>query len=249
MIREVVVFHTNDFHNRLTDALADKIDALRTPDSILVDAGDAIKAGNVGVSPFGEPILARMSRHGWAAMALGNREFHISDLALRHKISMAGFPILCANIRRKDGHNENLPVRKSVVVSVGGLKIGLIGVTVPMVTDRMSAKAISDFVFDDPLDAAADAANTLRPQADLLILLSHAGFKTDQKIAASGAPLDLIVGGHSHTELAAADLSHGTPIVQAGAHAKWLGRARLRQADNGAWTIVESELLALQPQS
>ncbi len=104
LLRQLFTFCTPTTSTNLTEAQANLIRRTKDnlPAALLLDAGDAVSAGNVGVRPGGEPILTRMSDAGYDAMTLGNREFHVADTLLRHKISKARFPILCANIRWKD---------------------------------------------------------------------------------------------------------------------------------------------------
>src|SRR3954447_25215646 len=100
--RPLTIFHTNDLHNRLPEAAAGKIRELLTgtPDpTLLLDAGDAGGSTNITYRPGGEPILDLMSDLGYAAMTVGNRDFHVSRGGFRAKLCRARFPILCANIR------------------------------------------------------------------------------------------------------------------------------------------------------
>lgn len=246
---KLTVLHTNDFHNHLNAARAARIDELRLvsgPETLLVDAGDAISAGNVGVRLGGEPILTLMSDIGYQAMAMGNREFHISDTVLRHKIGNARFPVLCANMRYKEGHDAPLPVLSDVIVTTpGGTRIGIVGVTVPMVTLRMAARHVSAFVFDDPLVAIATRYDVLRTQVDAAIVISHAGYKVDQKIAATFPDLALVIGGHSHVVLESAETKSGAPVVQAGSHGRFIGRVLIERDDSRKWSVLESGLIAL----
>lgn len=237
------VLHTNDFHNSLTDAGAERlreaIQALEGAPYLLLDAGDAIKAGNVGVNPFGEPILDRMSDLGYHAMTMGNREFHVLEAALATKINRARFPVLCANIRAKGkGTGVPLPVVPHVTLDRGGLKVTVFGLTVPMVTEKMKAAAsLSQYLFDDPITTARRLVAELRWGADVLIALTHIGLREDQRLARSVSGIDLIVGGHSHVALASPEFiereggagGRPTPIVQAGWHARAYGHAVLRR--------------------
>lgn len=230
------VLHTNDFHGSLTDAgaarLRNAIAALDGAPYLLLDAGDAIKAGNVGVNPFGEPILDTMSDLGYQAMTMGNREFHVWKTALETKINRARFPVLCANIRpTKDG--AALPVQPSVTLSIGGLTITIFGVTVPMVTERMAAKAVSSFVFDDPIEVARKQVANLRYGADILIALTHIGIREDRRLAESVPGIDLIVGGHTHVVLEQPDIVNKIPILQAGSHGRFFGHAALTLGRDG----------------
>jgi 2',3'-cyclic-nucleotide 2'-phosphodiesterase (5'-nucleotidase family) len=229
------VLHTNDFHNSLDDGgaarLREAVAALDGAPYILLDAGDAIRAGNVGVNPFGEPILDRMSALGYHAMTMGNREFHVWQAALETKINRARFPILCANVRPRGSHT--LPVQPNVTLSVGGLSVAVFGLTVPMVTERMKVAAISSFVFDDPVTAAKRQVAELRYAADVLIALTHIGLTQDERLAREVSGIDLIVGGHSHSVLEEPRVVNGTPIVQAGWHARYYGHAEMQVSSDG----------------
>src|SRR5258708_455150 len=108
MIAEATLFtlhHTNDFHNALSTSKAERLSILRRTvgeSGLLIDAGDAVGSGNITFRPGGEPILETMSRIGYDAMTVGNREFHFTRKGFHTKLSRASFPILCANVRLKD---------------------------------------------------------------------------------------------------------------------------------------------------
>lgn len=230
MLQPLHILHTNDFHNHLTPAQAERIRQAKAEHEnvLLLDAGDAVKAGNLGVTPGGEPILATMSALGYDAMTLGNREFHIVDLFLRAKISRAEFPILCANIRWREDNGEMLPVIPNVTKTMpDGRRVGIFGLTVRMVTERMAARAVSAFVFDDIITSARQQIEMLRPDVDTLIALTHIGLRDDEKLAAACPDLDLIIGGHSHVQLDAPKIINGVPIAQAKCFGHFLGRVTL----------------------
>jgi 2',3'-cyclic-nucleotide 2'-phosphodiesterase (5'-nucleotidase family) len=143
------ILHTNDFHNRLTDEKAARLRRAieeEKPDLIL-DSGDAVKAGNMGFCAGGEPILRRMTEMGYNAMCCGNREFHISSKVFSIKVKDAGFPIVCANMRRKSGRSRCYLPDRSVVFEIKGKRVGVFGLLVPMVTEKMAARIVSDYFF------------------------------------------------------------------------------------------------------
>jgi len=222
----VHIFHTNDFHNHLSEAQAERIRAARAgyEDSLLLDSGDAVSAGNVGVRPGGEPILTLMSDLGYNSMTMGNREFHVADTLLRYKIGSARFPILSANMKWKEDRGETLPVSPYLLTTMkSGVRIGIIGVTVPMVTSRMAAKVLSAFLFDDPVMTVSRIAAELREQVDLLIAVTHIGLRQDERLAAACPLLDLIIGGHSHNVIAEPMYVAEVPILQAGWYGHYIG--------------------------
>ena len=245
----LTLLHTNDFHNHLSARQAEFLkQAKRERENVLLlDAGDAVAAGNVGVRPGGEPILTLMSETGYDAMTLGNREFHVADALLRLKIGKAAFPILCANIRWRDDQGETLPVVPSLVKTLpNGLRVGVFGLTVPMVTPRMTARLVSAFVFDDPVLEARRQIEALRPQVDALVALTHIGLREDERLAAACPELDVIVGGHSHNKLGEPKVVGGVPIVQAGWFGHFLGETELTWDAPGARLQVTGRLVNLR---
>ena len=245
----LTLLHTNDFHNHLSAAQAAfiKQEKAKHDPVLLLDSGDAISAGNVGVRPGGEPILTRMTETGYDAMTLGNREFHVADTLLRLKISKAGFPVLCANIRWRDDQGATLPTVPSFeTILPNGLRVGIFGLTVPMVTPRMTARLVSAFVFDDPLPAAREQIARLRPNVDALIVLTHIGLREDERLAAACPELDLIIGGHSHNKLHAPQVVSGVSIVQAGWFGHFLGETMLTWDDGAKRPSVTGRLMDLR---
>ena len=247
--KSLTVLHTNDFHNHLTPAQAAFIggEKAKYENVLLLDSGDAISAGNVGVRPGGEPILTLMSETGYDAMTLGNREFHVADTLLRLKLSKAAFPVLCANIRWREDRGETLPVVPSWTKTlVSGLRVAVFGLTVPMVTPRMTARLVSAFVFDDPVETAKVQIARLRPDADVLIALTHIGLREDERLAAACPELDLIIGGHSHNKLHEPHIINGVPIVQAGWFGHYLGETTLIWNGTAAKPTVRERVVDLR---
>lgn len=245
----VHILHTNDFHNHLSPAQAQCIARAKSEleNVLLLDAGDAVSAGNIGVRPGGEPILTLMSEAGYDAMTLGNREFHVADTLLRAKIGRAAFPILCANMRWKEDAGEALPVTPSLLKTLpNGLRVAVFGLTVPMVTARMAARALSAYLFEDPIEAARRQIAALRSQADLLVALTHIGIREDERLAAACPELSLIIGGHSHVALTAPEVVAGVPIVQAGWFGHYLGRVTLDIGADGQVLSVTGRLEPLK---
>jgi 5'-nucleotidase len=237
------LFHTNDFHGKLTDekaaTLKAHIERLSVGEPfVLLDAGDAVAAGNLGFNPLGEPILARMSSLGYDAMTMGNRETHPSLALVRTKLSKASFPALCANGYAKNAAG-NVPFVPSVLLERGGKRIGVFGVTVPMATPQKVDAALWDNLFAPPIETAKHLAAELRPQCDLLIALTHIGIAQDRKLAEAVPELDLLIGGHTHVVLEQPEIVNGVPIVQAGSHARYLGHVIM---DDG---VVTGELISL----
>lgn len=198
------------------------------PGAILLDSGDAIGGSNTIFYPH-ETILTLMSKAGFAAMALGNREFHYLRAVTRSRAASANFPLVCANI---EDLSAQTPWRKSIVLNAWGRSIGITGLS-PVQFPRESPWTwLTRFVFEDPVLAAARVAAELRGKVDLLLLLSHVGLAEDRRIAAQVEGYDIILGGHSHTVLSEPLRVNSTLIFQTGSHGRYLGKIEIEEEDS-----------------
>lgn len=240
--RDLVLLHTNDMHARGT--VFPYLEAHpREAGSLLVDAGDAIRGSNT-MFYWREPMLEHMSRVGYDAMALGNREFHYARGVFARRVRQAAFPLLCANVTDLR-HHINHGFRRTHVREVAGIRVGFVGVTPVQYPDDSLWRPLFGFRFSPPAEAISCLVRDLRPRVDLVILLSHLGYKADCRLAAEVEGLDVIVGGHSHTVLEEPHRVGSTAIVQAGSHGRFLGRMRLRVGADGSVEIPDYALVPL----
>lgn len=238
----LTILHTNDLHGRLRPEGVEIIrrEKASEGDCLLLDAGDAIASGNISYRPGGEPALALMSEAGYDAMGMGNREFHFLKPGLHSKVKLARFPVLCANV---EGAGDL--IQASMIVEVGGYRVALFGLTVPMITKKMLASRFSPYRFEDPIETAKEIVPALRDQADIVIAVTHIGIKADEALAQEVPGIDLIVGGHTHSALHKPLMIGGTSIVQAGWFAHFLGKVQIT-GEPGDLSIT-SGLMPLQP--
>lgn len=236
--KSVCILHSNDLHGRLDLALADRIAPYRADCDLYFDSGDCIKAGNLAVPLRPEMVWSILDSLKCTASVPGNRESHILKSAMEAKLAGHTHPILCANLYEKGGARMLAP---SLTLELNGLRIGVLGVMVPMVTDRMQSKAVSQLIWTQPIPEAVALASAMRPDCDLVVALTHIGFRQDQLLAEATPDIDLILGGHSHTILEQPIKIQDTWICQGGSHGRFLGRYVWTQGRG----ITKSQLLHL----
>ena len=241
-MRKWGIIHTNDFHDRLSPNAANRlvgiVESCPYPHLVL-DAGDCIKAGNLGASIGQERIWNEMRRVGYDAITVGNRETHPMLSVVRGKLAGAPCPVLSANQVSKSG-TASLPFTSHICVENAGLKIGVIGVTVPMVTRRSKMSIAWDTVFEPPIDTVKTLAQTLRSQVDVLIALTHIGIAADRALAEAVPDIDVIVSGHSHRLHTEPEVVNGIPILQAGSFGRFAGMAVFEDS-----VLVDYSMIAL----
>lgn len=236
-----LIFHTADLHNRLSPAAARQLSRLREehPGALLLDAGDAVRAGNLGFSPWGEPILRRMGEIGYAAMAMGNRESHPSRRFLERKLRDAPFPVLAANVVSKRRPLPEMIRDHMVFEQSSGLRLAAIGLA-PQITGPHSLWArVTDYVFEDPVAVAERLSAELRGSADLVMCLSHCGAEIDHRLAAL-RDVDLVLGGHSHRHLVARN-GESALVVHPGEHGSHVARTELSCREDARSVLIPLE--------
>lgn len=217
------LLQTNDFHGKLTPKMAQSIRQRKEEtEALYFDCGDVISTGNLGIPLRTEPAWQLLADAGCDASVLGNRESHPLQVAFLKKIEGAQHPLLVANLREKSTSSE--PAWSSqAIFEHGGLKVGVFGVMVAMVTSQMKTQAASAYLWDPPIDTARTVAESLRDQCDVLIALTHIGFRQDEILADKVPAIDIILGGHSHTVLDEPVQKGRTWIAQTGSHGRNLG--------------------------
>lgn len=234
----LTIWHTNDLHGKLRDSHVEFLKPLIGLDDLFFDSGDAIRTGNLGVPLGPDPVWTQLAQLGCRASVPGNRESHLTQGLFERKIGEAKHPVLCANLFHKGG---GLVLPPTLNFEHCGVRIGVIGLMVPMVTERMKTKGASSFLWTQPILEAQKHIAHLTTNADLVIALTHIGLAQDRELAHACPSLQLVLGGHSHTVLEPPERIGDTWICQGGSHARFIGRY--------AWEvgagIVEHELLEL----
>ena len=235
-----VFLHTADLHNRLSPSVADRLAEMKGEHegALLLDAGDAIGAGNLGFRPGGEPILRRMGEIGYDAMAMGNRESHPFRRVLERKLRDAAFPVLAANVR-SERHPLPGNVHSHVLFDTPAGKVAVIGLA-PLMTRADSLwSRVTDYVFDDAIATAEGLSSRLRKEADLVVCLSHCGARIDAEIAAL-KDVDLVLGGHSHAERVSQGSGEAL-VVHPGHHGGHVARTEMTSRDDAHAVLLSLE--------
>lgn len=164
---------------------------------LVVDSGD-ILIGTAFSSWFkGEPDILAMNRMGYAGMVAGNHDFDFGVDHLTTLTQLATFPLLCTNLVSKD---RPLPCQPSAMVSIGGWRIGLLGIVGRSnFPDTFSRESVKSLILVDSVPAIQREANALRQNhpIDLMVLLTHQDTDEDLALLVQTVGIDVIIGGHT----------------------------------------------------
>ena len=230
--RTLVLLSTNDIHAKIQrfPHLAAAVAACRdTVVTVLLDAGDRW-TGNAYVDLAqtpGMPVIALMNRLGYDAATLGNHEFDHGQAFLGRMLDSMAFEVVCANVVSDTCTFPGLP--SSVVLERDGIRIGIVGAVTNYEGPGHPAGNASCFEglsFPDPQAKASECAAALRPDVDVLVLLSHMGDDRDAELLARETRFDVILGGHTHEEVDT--LVNGTLLTQTGKDLQCVGVTTIR---------------------
>ena len=251
--RWVRILATNDFHGALEPrrdsrgvlrggaaVLASEIAKARAEcqtalacRSILLDGGDQFQGTPASNMGYGRPVVTLFNRLGRVASALGNHEFDWGQDTLRARMREARYPFLAANVT--DAAGKDIPwIPDDTLVTVGGMRIGIIGVATVATPTTTRPSNVADLRFTNPVPVVNARAKALRGRgAQVVIVVAHAGAfcattptpSCDGEIVelAQGITerVDAIVSGHTHSPVTT--VVNRIPIVQARSHGSALG--------------------------
>lgn len=281
------VIHINDLHSRIEavnafdstcsaeDAaenkcfggvarVATKINELRDKISaeggnvIVLDAGDQFQGSLFYTTYKGAAEAEFMEAIGFDAMAVGNHEFDDGPEGLAAFLDKVTFPVISGNTDVSQNNVLAGRVQNSVVLEVGGEKIGIISALATDTVDTSSPGP--SVIFQDEIDSlGADVAELEAAAVTKIIALNHVGLPKDMAIAAAVPGIDAVVGGHSHTLLSSKDPKRAgpyptwvdgqngalVPVVQAYAYSKYVGHLVLTFDDAGTLKFAEGDTILL----
>lgn len=239
------------------------------PDTLVLDGGDFSMGTLIQTVYDTEAAELRMlGQIGCDVTTLGNHEFDyqskgLADMLNAAKNSGDTVPslVLC-NVdwdameeaglskgqKQIQSAFEKYQVRDYVVVQKGNIKIAVLGV---FGKDALVCAPTCELVWKDPVKAAKQTVEKIKKKekVDMIACVSHSGTwddadKSEDEILAKEVPdIDLIISGHTHSQLDK-PIQHGnTYIVSCGEYGKNLGTISMTQKDDGRWKATSYELI------
>ncbi|MCA8865543.1 MULTISPECIES: bifunctional metallophosphatase/5'-nucleotidase [unclassified Halomonas] len=276
----LTLFHTNDLHGR-TDQYPYLVTTLkeaqeRFGEGLLLDAGD-IFSGTLYFTEFqGQDALEFMNMMGYDAFVPGNHEFDLGDLEEGHQalaafFAGAEFPVVGANLDFSEGPEfadmlgESISadpqagaLYDGIIVEHNGEPIGIFGLSTQ---DSETISSPGHITISDYREAAEAMVAAFEEQGvNKIIALTHLGYDSDPSVgndlllAEHVEGIDIIIGGHSHTQVSpprllseartGEELPSPTVIGQAGEYGQHLGVMQVTFDENGVVVDASGELLA-----
>lgn len=239
------------------------------PDTLILDGGDFSMGTLIQTVYDTEAAELRMLGYlGYDVTTFGNHEFDYRSQGLVNMLKAAKSSgetlpeIVVCNVdwdsMEKAGLNdgqkqiqsafETYGVKDYVMVQKGDVKIAVVGV---FGKDALECAPTCELSFKDPVEAVKKTVEEIKKneEADMIACVSHGGTwedesKSEDELLAKAVPdLDLIISGHTHSELQEA-IQHGnTYIVSCGEYGRNLGSLSMTQNSDGRWDLSAYELI------
>ena len=238
-------------------------------DTLILDGGDFSMGTLIQTVYDTEAAELRMLGYlGCDVTTLGNHEFDYGSDGLADMLNAAvssreNLPgmVVCNvdwDAMKKAGLSEGQKqiyeafqtygVKDYTVIQKGDVKIAVLGV---FGKDSLDCAPTCELLFKDPSEAARETVEEIKKNedVDMIACVSHSGTWEDEKVSedeilAKNVPdIDLIVSGHTHTQLAEPILQGDTCIVSCGEYGKNLGTLSMTQKENGRWETDTYELV------
>ncbi|ULL14314.1 bifunctional metallophosphatase/5'-nucleotidase [Paenibacillus sp. H1-7] len=222
------ILHSNDIHSHFEQmpgiaAVFQKLrDEAGEEHTLTLDIGDHMDRMRPETEASGGKFnLEIMAATGYEAVTLGNNEgltFTREALAELYG-GQNGPAVLVCNLL--DAETGAVPSWGAPyhITEKSGLRIGMIGATAYY--DKYYRLLGWDIL--QPLPVIKKLVQQLRPQVDVIIVLSHLGLRQDELIAAEVDGIDVILGGHSHHLLEQPLHINGALVCGAGKFGQYIG--------------------------
>ncbi|MEJ7713180.1 MAG: 5'-nucleotidase C-terminal domain-containing protein [Pyrinomonadaceae bacterium] len=232
-------YYTNKPDERGLARAATVIKAARreNPNIVLLDSGDTIQGSPLAYyhnrknNAPPDPMMLAMNELGYDAMAIGNHEYNFGLGVLEKARREAKFPWLSANTYKRG--TDNPYFKPYVVKEVGGVRLGILGLTTPGVPSWENVENYAGLEFREPVSEAKKWVAVLRDQerADVVIVAMHMGLEEDLRsgarnpgqlpsenaalaIAREVNGVDVVLMGHTHREVSSV-IVNGVQLAQA----------------------------------
>lgn len=264
--RQIQILHTNDTHSFFNHIphvgekggfsrlkfLIDKyrqIGEKENLSTLVLDAGDFTEGNIYYMAQNGRKSFQMLQEMGFDVVTLGNHDYLMGMSELNSLLGELNlkFSMLAANL---EVDSKFATVREKISpykeFEIDGIKLAILGLT----SDEIFYKwRVAEGEIKNPIEVANYYEKLLKDRKnDFIIGLTHIGVLKDLKLAKRSSFIDLIIGGHSHTEIFTPlyelnKQKNEVPVIQTGKYAEYLGRVVLELEKGKPLKIVSYELI------
>jgi S-sulfosulfanyl-L-cysteine sulfohydrolase len=222
----------------------------KNPNTFLIDTGDMFQGSELSVKTTGKAMVPILNAMGYDLYLPGNWEVIYYKKAMQSLLGSLHAPKVCANMYHDLGNGKRgeLIFQPYHTWSVGGIKIGFIGYTDPLVPIRQSPNYSKGIVYTKPEENLPHYVDVLRRQEKCAYVLIVAHLGLSQQIHLANQPqckgVDYILGGDTHERVRKPIRCKYSKVVEPGAFGSFVGKLSLT-VRNGKIVKDEYELVEI----
>ena len=239
------------------------------PNTLILDGGDFSMGTLIQTVYDTQAAELRMLGYlGYDVTTLGNHEFDYRSKGLANMLKAAKASgetipdLVVCNVdwagMKKAGLSkgqkqiqsgfETYGVKDYVVIQKGDTKIAVTGA---FGKDSLECAPTCELLFKDPVEAVKDTVEKIKKKekVDMIVCVSHCGTwedenkSEDELLAKNVKDIDLIISGHTHSELKEPIQHENTYIVSCGEYGKNIGSLSMKQNSKERWDLSSYELI------
>lgn len=193
----------------------------QNPNTFTLLSGDLYNPSAVGTARVdgdrlnGRQMVATMNVVGLDLMTFGNHEFDVDEPTFRKRLAESKFAYVSSNVF--DANNKLYAAPQHIMTATNKAgktaKIGFIG-------GAITSNPKPYVKFTEPISSVTKEAVAIRPNVDFLVGVTHLSVEDDTKLAAQAPMIDIILGGHEHTNYRVPTGPNSPTIFKADANAR-----------------------------
>lgn len=204
-----------------------------TPNTLVIDTGDMFQGSQLSVKTEGDAMRTLLNACNYDLFLPGNWEVIYGKERMLSLMNGLNAPTICTNMFHDNGQQQkgNFIFKPYEVKTIGGIRIGFLGYTDPLVPIRQSPNYSKGIIYTAPEENLAEYVNILRNKENCsaVIMLAHLGLS--QQIALSNHPscegVDYILGGDTHERVRVPIPGKYAKVVEPGAFGSFIGQLDL----------------------
>lgn len=177
-------------------------------------------------------MIEALNLMGYNAMGIGDDDLTLGKEFLISLSKKAAFPFLCSNL--VDGESGKPVFQSYIIKEVNGLRVGIFGLISPDTFSGPQDPRLKGLTIQNPVETAQRIVKELKPNTDLIILLSHLSYPKDSEMAQAAPGIQIIVGSHTGVSLTYPPIVRDTVILHTPPRAMFSGRFALAFLSNDA---------------
>lgn len=191
----------------------------KNPYTLFTNSGDDFEKGAIAETlSQGDTTITVTKAMEFDIRTLGNHDFAWGKESLLDFVDDSDSIVLTSNTLYQASNYESFSGVEFAQVTIGCLKIGFLGL-VGKPWNEFDKEFHGHYLDDVSVDlwpnqVAERLIEEHKDDVDLMVILSHLGWGTDQALAAAVNDIDVILGGHSHAGVQYSDNINNTILMQ-----------------------------------